>query len=183
MKSRSQIALEALDAVAAACERKWGVGRLPALVPVDLAERFYRQRDKLNAAITEEATGGSVANTEHEAGRMVNAWRALDAAAETAGAAPLSPTTIEGRLPDGRVLIVCPDPETAHRAAGDNRAAVVWSMDEICRVLWNFEMVNQAKTIWPGAKVEAVRVDPESTKPPVNWAVGDDLPQSLLGAG
>lgn len=183
VKSRSQLAIEALDEVAAQAERKWGVGRLPKLVPLDLAERFHRQLAKLNAAITEEATGGSIANTEFEAGRMVNAWRALDAAAEAAGAAPLSPATLEARLPDGRLLIVCADPENAHRAAGDNRTATVWSMNEIARVLWQFEMVNDAKVIWPGAKVDMVRVDPERTKPPVDWSVGDSLPQSLLGAG
>lgn len=183
MKPRSQIAIEALDQVAREMELKWGVGRLPALVPTDLAERFHRQVGKLNAAITDEVTGGSIANTEHEAGRMANAWRALDAAAEAAGALPLSPRTLEARLPDGRLLIVCDGPESAHRIAGDNRAAVVWSMAEIAAVLWKFEMVNDAKVVWPGARVEEVRVDPERTKPPVNWAEGDPLPFEMLGAG
>jgi len=182
-KPRSQIAVEALDEIARQAELKWGIGRLPRSVQTDLAERFHRQLAKLNDAITEEATGGSVANVEHEAGRMVNAWRALDAAAEAAGALPLSPRTLEGRLPDGRLLVVCADPESAHRVAGDNRAAVVWSMDEICRVLWQFEMVNDAKITWPGAKVESARIDPERVKPPVDWSKGDPMPGSLLGAG
>lgn len=183
MKTRSQLALEALDEVARGMELKWGVGRLTRVVALDLADRFHRQLEKLNAAITDEATGGSIANTEHEATRMTNAWKALDAAAEAAGALPLSPRTLEGHLPDGRLLVVCDRPESAHRVAGDNRAAVVWSMDEICRVLWQFEMVNQAKTVWPGAKVEAVRIDPETTKPPVNWQEGDPLPFEMLAAG
>lgn len=178
-KSRSQLALEALDEVAHQMERRWGVGRLTRLVPIDLAERFERQLAKLNAAITEEATGGSVANVEHEAGRMVNAWRALNAAAEAAGAEQLSPAWFEGRLPDGRLLIVCADLQRAHRIAGDNRAAVIWSMDELGRVLWQFEMVNDAKLVWPGARVEEVKVDPERVKPKVDWSKGDDLPDAL----
>lgn len=184
-RSRSQIALEALDEVAASMERRWGVDRLPRLVPVDLAERFWRQKAKLDAAITEEATGGSVANTEYEAGRMVNAWKALDAAAEAQGAQTLAPTLLEGRLPDGRLLIVCADQTAAHRIAGDHRGATVWSMEEIAHVLWQFEMVNDAKVVWPGARVENARVDPERLKPPVDWRQGDELPETLrvMGAG
>lgn len=179
MKTRSQIALEQLDEVAATCERRWGVGRLPRLVPVDLATRFHAQVEKLNLAITEEATGGSMATVEYEAGRMVNAWRALDAAAEAAGAFELDPGRLEARLPNGRLLVVCGDPVEARRIVRDDREAVVWSMDEIARVLWQFEMVNDAKTVWPGARVEEVRVDPERLKPPVDWNKGDELPDAL----
>ena len=178
-KSRSQIALEQLDEVARQAERRWGVGRLPALVSVDLAERFWRQKEKLDAAITEEATGGSMANVEFEAGRMVNAWMALGAAAEAAGAVPLSPRHLEARLPDGRLVVVCGDPVEAHQIAGDHRMASVWSMEEIARVLWQFEMVNDAKVVWPGARVEEARVDPTRVLPKVRWDVGDELPDGL----
>ena len=185
-KSASQIAIEALDEVARRHELKWGIGRLPRVVPQDLAAKFHSQAAKLNAAIEDQVTGGGWEADDAvilHANRMQNAWMALDASAEAAGADPLVPGYMEGRLPDGRLLIVCSGPESAHRMANDNRAAVVWSMEEICRVLWNFEMVNDAKMVWPGAKVEQVRVDPERTKPPVDWKHGDDLPQSLLGAG
>lgn len=178
MKSRSQIAIEALDEVAHQMERKWGVDRLPRLVPVDLAEKFHRQVEKLNAEILEEATAG-FANVEREAQRMGNAWRALDAAAEAAGAQPLQAQWFEGRLPDGRLLIVAPDLQAARRIAGDDRAAVIWSMDELARVLWQFEMVNDAKLVWPGARVEQVRVDPDSMLPKVDWSKGDELPEGL----
>lgn len=185
MKSRSEIVLEQLDEIARAAELRWGVDRLPRLVPPDMAAAFWRQVDKLNAAIVEEATGGSIANVDYEAGRMVNAWKALDAAAVAAGALPLSPRTLEGRLPDGRLLVVCSDLTDAHRIAGDNRAATVWTMDEIARVLFLFEMTNDAKRIWPGATVVEARVNPERVKPPVDWTKGDPLPPGLaaLGAG
>lgn len=183
MKTRADIALEATDDVAHRCERKWGVGRLPRLVPINLAEKFWAQKAKLDAAITEAATGGSLANVEYEANRMSNAWLALSATAEAAGAVPLDPRSLEGRLPDGRVLRVCDGPESAWRLAGDDREAVVWSIQEIAQVLWRFEMVNEAKVTFPGARVEEARVDPDRVRPPVDWSKGDPLPFDMLGAG
>lgn len=184
MKSRSSIAIERLDEVASRMERKWGVGRLPRLVSVDLAERFWRQKGKLDDAITDEATGGSVANVEHEAGRMVNAWMALDAAAEAAGADPAAGGYMTARLSDGRSLVVCVDLEGMGHFMGQNpdRSASVWTMDEIAKVLEGFDLVLRTKHLFEGAVVEDVR--PASR---VNWARGDSLPDDMrlavLGAG
>lgn len=182
MKSPAQIAIEALDEVAHQMEQKWGVGRLPALVAAfdpDLAARFWRQLELLNAA----CQAGVLSEQETQANRMRNAWMALSAAAEAAGADPLDPKFMETALPDGTVLIVCADLASAHRMAHDNRKAVVWSLEEVARVAWEFSLVNDAKTIWKGATVQNARVDPERTKPKVNWKTGDNLPESLLGAG
>jgi hypothetical protein len=178
-KSRSQIALEALDEVAHRAELWWGVGRLPTLVPNDMAEAFWRQKDKLDLAITEEATGGSIANVEYEAGRMVNAWRVLGATAEAAGASPVDRRTMEALLPDGRLAVICADDDSARQAVADNRVAAVWTVEEFAQVIWQFEMVNEAKRVWPGAKVVPARVDPTSTLPKINWANGDDLPEAF----
>lgn len=169
--------LDMVDAVAVELEAKWGVDRLPKLVAPDLAGRFYSQRDKLNAALDV----GTPADREFHGGRMLNAWRALDRAATAAGALPLSPKQIEGRLPDGRVLIVTDTLEGAHKLARENRAAVVYSIEEVTRLLWNFEMVNEAKIRFEGATVEENR----PAKPVVDWRQGDELPIGLqaLGAG
>jgi len=86
---------------------------------------------------------------------------------------------LEARLPDGRVLRVVSTPAEAHAVARETRGVVVWSMEEIARVLFQFEMVNDAKVVFPGAKVEQARVDPESTKPKVDWSRGDELPDAL----
>lgn len=176
MKTRSQLAIERLDEVASRMERKWGVGRLPRLVAVDLAQRFYSQLGKLNAAIADEATGGSVANVEFEAGRMVNAWMALDAAAEAAGADPASGRYLTARLSDGRSLVVSVDLEGMGHFLRQNpdRSAAVWTMDEIARVLEGFDLVNRTKHLFEGAVVEEVRVKPE-----VNWKRGDELPDDM----
>lgn len=186
MKSRSQIAIEALDEVAGQMERKWGVDRLPRLVPVDLAEKFHRQVEKLNAEITEEVTAG-FANVEREAQRMVNAWRALDAAAEAAGADHASAQYMTARMSDGRSLVICGDLTGmgVWRQQNPDSAAAVWTMEEVARVLEGFDLVNKTKHLFGGAVLEEVRVDPEKLKPPVVWSRGDELPAelSVMGAG
>jgi len=154
LRSRSQIAIEALDEVAASMETKWGVSRLPKLVSVDLAERFYRQADKLNDAIAEECTGGSVANVEYEAGRMVNAWMALDAAAEAAGRGPATGQCMAARMSDGRSLVICDDLEGAHvwRQQNPDQPAALWTLEEIVRVLEGFDLVNRTKHLFEDRK-------------------------------
>jgi hypothetical protein len=184
MKSRSQIAVEALDEIASQCERRWGVDRLPRLVSVDLAERFYRQVEKLNDAISDECTGGSMANVEYEAGRMANAWRALDEAAVAAGSLEASGRCMGARMADGRSLVICEDREAmgVWQMQNAGQAAAVWTMEEVVAVLEGFDLVNRTKHLFEGAVVEDVRASRK-----VNWARGDELPDdlrlSLLGAG
>ena len=181
-KSRSQIAIEALDEVAHQMERKWGVGRLPRLVPNDLAAKFWRQKDKLDREITEEATAG-IADVEREAGRMVNAWVALDAAAEGAGARQASARYLTARMSDGRLLAICDRSEGMQEFVLQNagQAAAVWMMDEVVSVLEGFDLVNRTKHLFDGAVVEDVRVKRER----YDWAAGDPMPAelSVMGAG
>jgi hypothetical protein len=167
LKTRDKLALDALDEVAHQAEKKYGVGRLPLLVSVDLAERFHRQAALLNDAILV----GSIADVEHHANRMAHAWRALQAAAEAAGASPLSPKHLEARMPDGRLLVVVDGPVEAWCALQENRAAVVWTMAEFLSVISKFDMVNIAKAKFEGATVVDVRV-----KPDPDWKFGDELP-------
>lgn len=182
-KSPAQMAIEALDEVARGMEVRWGVSRLPRLVAAfnpELAARFWSQLEKLNAA----CEVGHLEEQEVQANRMRSAWIALDAAAEAAGADPIKPGRLEARLEDGRLLVVVDGPEAAWAVAHEERASVVWSMTEIARVLSRFDLVNTTKAIFEGAYVEDARVDPERTKPKVNWKQGDQLPPDMLmGAG
>ena len=75
-------ALDEADALAIELERKWGCGRLRLVVPPELRARFDSQRWKLLQA----QWHGGLDDVVREAGRMARAWRALDAAAEAAGA-------------------------------------------------------------------------------------------------
>lgn len=178
MKSRADIAIERLDEVAHQAERRWGIDRLPKLVPVDLAERFYRQKAKLDDAIL----GGSPADQEYEAGRMVNAWMALGAAAEAAGAAPASGRYMTAKFADGRLCVVVEDLEAmqVYRQQHDGVGAAVWTVDEIAKVLEGFDLVNRTKHLFEGAVVDDVRA-----RPSFDWKRGDELPMEMrvMGAG
>lgn len=118
---------------------------------------------------------------------MVNAWMALDAAAEAAGADPASSQYLTARMSDGRSLVICSDSEGMGHYVRQNpkTAAAVWSMEEVVRVLEGFDLVNRTKCLFEGATIEEVRVDPENMKPKVDWGRGDELPveMTLLGAG
>ena len=177
-KTRSELALDRLDEVAASMERKWGIDRLPKLVAVDLAEKFYRQKAKLDDVIL----GGSPADQEYEAGRMVNAWVALDAAAVAAGADQVSGRYLTARFADGRLCVVCSDLDAMQvfRQQHDGVGAAVWTVEEFARVVEGFDLVNRTKHLFEGATVAEVRA-----KPSFNWKRGDELPMEmqLMGAG
>jgi hypothetical protein len=181
MKSAAQIAIEALDEVAHQMERKWGVGRLPRLVDVDLAQRFWAQLDKLNAA----CQTGMLSEQEIQAHRTRNAWMALDAAAEAAGADRASPRYLTARMSDGRLLAICASYDGMQDVVREwvqhnkGQAAAVWTIDEVAKVLEGFDLVNRTKHLFEGAVVEDVRVKRER----YNWKQGDALPDSMLMAG
>ena len=181
MKSPAQIAIEALDEVARAMEVKWGVGRLPRLVDVDLAQRFWAQLDKLNAA----CETGMLSEQEIQAHRMRNAWMALDAAAEAAGADRASPRYLTARMSDGRLLAICASYDGMQDVVREwvqhnkGQAAAVWTIEEVAKVLEGFDLVNRTKHLFEGAVVEDVRVKRER----YNWRQGDALPDSMLMAG
>jgi ectoine hydroxylase-related dioxygenase (phytanoyl-CoA dioxygenase family) len=63
---------------------------LRLLVGPELREKFDRQRYLLNQSIWH----GELEDVRRESGRMVNAWHALDRAAEAAGALNLNPLVL-----------------------------------------------------------------------------------------
>jgi hypothetical protein len=178
MKTRAEIALERLDEVAATMERRWGIDRLPRLVSVDLAEKFHRQAAKLDEAIL----GGSPADQEYEAGRMVNAWVALNAAAEAAGCPEAAGGCMSARMADGRLAVVVRDLEACQvwRQQNADLAAAVWTVEEFACVVEGFDLVNRTKHLFEGATVSEVRA-----KPSFDWKRGDEMPEhmKLMGAG
>jgi len=134
-------------------ENKWGAGRLRLLVDTAMREKFDKQRFKLNAAIWH----GDLAEVQTEAQRMVNAWIALDRAAEAAHAPVLSPEVWEVTLPDGTVAAIVPDQAAAHGVMTQGRQLVVYTLDEIGVMLSNYREVVQVKEVFPGSTVEAIR--------------------------
>jgi len=154
---RQQAALHKYDDEVNRLERKWGIDRLPWLVPVELRDRFYEQLDKLNAAI-DKCDG-----VEHEVEVTLRGCAAIERAAIEVGAEPLTGDYIEGRMPDGTVLAITANGYEAGKVKQDNREMTVYTVDEVGVILeqWLKEkqakaFVDEAKNVFAGAVIESV---------------------------
>lgn len=141
--------LDEADKWAADMETKWGCGRLRLLVSPDLREKFDRQRYLLNRAVWH----GQLEDVRVQSGRMVNAWRALDRAAEAAGATKLNPAIMEVVLDSGVVAAIVPDLTHAQFIRREDRRMDVYTLDEIGRLLSAFPTIATIKESYPGGEV------------------------------
>lgn len=127
--------LEPLNRVAKEMEEKWGIDRLPGLVPIEMAERFASAAEKLDLAM---ATGDTERITER-AEVMRRGWIKLDEIAEAAGhEAWQQPEVWEGRRPDGKTFLLVKDGSTAIKANRDTGQGV-WTLAEIGKLLQHFD--------------------------------------------
>jgi hypothetical protein len=164
---RMQDALHKYDDVVSEVEGRWGVDRLVWLVGGDLRDRFEQQMDLLNAAI--DKCDPSI---EHEVEVTLRGVAALEAAAIAAGAKPLTGEYIEGRMPDGRVIAITATGYEAGKVKRDNREMVVYSVDEIGRIIEGLNkdapVVDAIKNAFAGAEVQSVK--------PVPANLDDEIP-------
>lgn len=174
--------LDGADETAAEMDAKWGCDRLRLLVSPELREKFDRQRYLLNQAVWH----GDLEEVRREAGRMVNAWLALDRAAEAAGATKLEAVVWEVALADGSVAAIVSDDAIAAKVNADGRQVAVYTLEEIGRLLSNYPEVAKAKLVFPGATVTEIRRsvgDPLDalweSKEPLDEAAGDPLPKDF----
>lgn len=150
-----QAACDRVDEVAMQMEMKWGAGRLHALVPQEWAERFLSQRRKFHEA----NQTGELSEVRTHADAMIRAWRKLDEIATAAGAEELQPAYFETRTPDGAVLVIARSNPEGWLAARENRQAVVYTVEEIARLLVDrLDSVYAVKKAFPGATVVETRV-------------------------
>jgi hypothetical protein len=150
-----QAAIDGADHEAITQENKWGAGRLRLLVETELREKFDKQRFKLNSAIWH----GDLAELQREAQRMVVAWRALDRAAEDAGASKTPTGVWEVTLEDGTVAVIQRNRGNCRTRDGDpqGRQVVFYTLEEIGTMLSHYREVVKVKEAFPGSKVEAIR--------------------------
>src|SRR4051812_11857673 len=130
-----QAHIDGADQLAREMELKWGAGRLRLLVSPELREKFDRQRYLFNQAIWH----GDLEAVRREGTRMVKAWMALDGAASEGEEAVLSPEVWEVRLEDGSVAAIVPD--GAHAVMASGRKLVVYTLDEIGRLLSHYPQI------------------------------------------
>lgn len=148
-----QAHIDGADATAIEMERRWGAGRLRLLVSPELREKFDRQRYLFNAAIWH----GDLEAVRRESERMIKAWQALDRAADTAAQLPLLPLVWEVALADGTVAAIVPDAVNAKRVLVEGRQVVVYTLEEIGRMLERYQEVTKVKEAFPGATVTQIR--------------------------
>ena len=142
-------ALDEADALEVELELKWGRDRLRLLVDTDLREKFDRQRYLTSQARWE----GDLPDVQREAARMVKAWKALDKAAEAAGAQVLDPAIWEVALDDGTVATIVREPHLANRVLAEGRRINVYTLEEIAHMISAFPDVAKVKQEFPGATV------------------------------
>ena len=151
-----QAAVDGADSVAAEMEARWGVDRLRLLVALELREKFDRQRYLYNQAIWH----GELIDVQTHAARMTKAWQALDTAATANGKQPLDAMVWEVTVGDGEnatVAAIVQDGHQAHKVIAEGRAVVVYTLEEIGRLLHAFPAIAKAKQVWPGSTVTATR--------------------------
>lgn len=154
-------ALEKIDAIVRTVDQRgremderWGLGRLPTLVPLEWAERFRNQHRKFSGAIWEYDF--TQAQTHGEA--MLRAYAKLDELATAIHGEPTKLEQWEFTITDGEDLIILVrDIKDVGRVDTGGRQCQVWSLDEIASVIRNHPALAKAKDVFPGAVVESVR--------------------------
>jgi hypothetical protein len=160
------IAVRGVDRRGREMDQRWGVGRLPTLVPLEVADKFRAQRRKFSAAVWER--DAEAVRKHGEA--MLRAYAKLDEIATATGAVPGKPDQWEFETPEGLIILVREIGDVG-RAELHGRQAKVWSLDEVASVIRAHPVLAAAKDFFPGATVESVR-------PPVE--VREELNDSLM---
>lgn len=151
-----QAAITELDVYVSGFEKRWGIDRLPELVSVETQQKYWRQVDKLDAAI--ESSDADLV-IKYAAG-MMRAYKAMQNEARERGHDELRGEWFECETADGRVMIVAPSFEEAHKAARERPGCLIYAMREVAAIICRDEagrFVNAVKEVFPVATVESVR--------------------------
>jgi hypothetical protein len=143
--------LAPVDRAFAASEAKWGVARLERLVGSDTLTSYRRGWTAYRKAI-EDCDAKAV---EAIAPKMTAALAFMDREATAAGHQPLAVDVWETPMADGTVLAIVRTMPEAHAVAKDaaGRQRLVYSLEEIARIIQHYEITNAIKLAFPGAAV------------------------------
>ena len=98
-------------------------------------------------------------------------FRSLDRPATNAGAQPVHPTVWEVRLPCGKVAAIVKEPEAVGKVVAEGRYTLIYTLDEIGRLIEGFPELCAIKETIPGAIVESLT---EKVRDPLGAALFDD---------
>lgn len=164
--------LDKLDTKAVEVESRWGVGRLERLVSFDMAQKWKRQMDKLQKAISES----DVFLLPDLVNGTIKGYEAMEADAIAQGNKPHdAPLMWTVGFADGKTLAIVrheKDKMLAKDFQKDWGDVVVWSLDEIANIIEKeYTLVNQDSVKNAGvAKKELA---------PFDFTKGDDLPDGF----
>ena len=162
-----------VDEAARAAEAKWGIERLPELVPIDLARRFAEARQQLNDCIED----GNLDKIEAAAEIVRRAWGKLDQVATECGASPAIDTAWSFMVGNERSWVVN-DPAAIKRVQQANPGDTVYTLEEIGRLVSAAvgdiaPTIAATKGIFPVATVSAVT---PLNRSPISDAIDDEIP-------
>lgn len=146
--------IDEVDLLQIELEKKWGRDRLRLLVDVSTREKFDRQRYLYRQSLCE----GHLGDVKREAERMIKALRKVDKLAQEAGKKPLDPAIWEVRLENGTVAAVIKEPDAIDRVIDDGRYVIVYTLEEIGKLISADSFVLTAKEIFPGAEIVKVNM-------------------------
>lgn len=163
--------LDQLDDLASSMERRWGIDRLPCLMPLAWRNKFEALKDALDGAIAARA------DTAEPAAALAKAWRMMDAKALEQGSFPLPPACYSIRV-DNHIVEIAETQEHATAliwwAKNEGRAVAVWTLEEVAKVLRQHGVAHAAKEVWPGALVTTPPAEHRQGKRRMD--VADEIP-------
>lgn len=163
-------------------ESRWGVGRLELLAGDELRARWMRQCASWSAAYAAAWDAPFVSRdalqlVQDKAAAMRRGWAALEAAAAEAGHREIAPWVWEVILADGSVAALVQTDAEASKVIADGRFLQVYTLAEVGNVIDALPPVlRQAKQVFPGARFQAPRRDPDRLGAGPWRPEGDDIP-------
>ena len=188
--------LDEADHLGVTLDRYWGIGRLRLLVNGPLREKFDRQKYLFHQARWE----GTLEDVKRESARMIKAYEALDASAKDLKASPVDDSvwelSVDQGMFKGTVIAIVKNEEAVAKVRADGRHTIVYTLEEIGRLISYDSFSLQVKTAFEGAEIVPVKkvVDPiqpslmidqdgiPDVKAPLDgilgfdWSVGDEPP-------
>lgn len=170
-EARCDLAVAPFDRIAREMDRKWGVDRLPSLVPPEMAAKYGAALHSLNEAIS----ANDPKATEANAANCIRGMQAMDVAAIAAGHKTATGDLLAEYDLDGFHFGILPGDGETWPAVRETRSDLqVFTIREVACALKAYAghvLVQAAKQHFPGAEITAIRPRPE-----INWNHGDELP-------
>lgn len=158
-------ALQPLDRLASAMEKKWGVDRLYSLVNSDLAAKFGKAKGKLDKAIRSSDAKMVV----KKSAVMMRAWKALDSAAEENQCKPIDGDIWVGQSEGGKKYAFVRDNAVRWAKYKDFKDYEIVTVEQAIRIIEGSNFVTtleEIKNIFPKSTIKSIKGNFENDEIP-----------------